>query len=330
MSNRSQGARKWLVAVIAAAGFLAADSAVAQKAADTFPTKPVRILVGFTPGSATDITARLIAPKLSEMWGQPVVIENRSGAGGTLAWAVAAKATPDGHTITVVSTAFAISAVLQGKNLPYDALKDFRAVTLIGTSTGTLVVSPSLGVKSVKELIALAKEKKVLYASTGAGSGTHMATERFNMAAGIKPVHVAFKGQPEMIVEVVTGRVNFAIVTLGAGMPFIKDGRLVPLAVNTPKRSPQMPDVPSLFELVPGYERDAAHALMAPAQTPTPVVHKIAKDVARVLEMPDVKERLAAISFDPSPTTPEEYDRQVRRQIEVFTTVAKALGLIPK
>jgi tripartite-type tricarboxylate transporter receptor subunit TctC len=330
MSNHSQGARKWLVAVIAATGLLAAESAVGQKAADTFPTKPVRILVGFTPGSATDITVRLIGPKLSELWGQPIVIENRSGAGGTLAWAVAAKATPDGHTITVVSTAFAISQVLQGKNLPYDALKDFRAVTLIGTPTGTLVVAPSLGVKSVKELIALAKEKKVFYASTGVGSGTHMATERLNMAAGIKPVHVAFKGQPEMIIEVVTGRVNFAVVSLGAGMPFIKDGRLLPLAVNTPKRSLQLPDVPSLFELVPGFERDAAHALMAPAQTPTPVVQKIARDVARVLEMPEVKERFYAMSFDPSPTTPEEYDREVRRQIEVFTSVAKALGLIPK
>src|SRR5688572_13226495 len=267
MTNQSRGTCKLLVATVVVAAMVAAP-AFAQKA-EKFPTKPVRILVGFTPGSATDITARLIAPKLSEMWGQPVVIENRSGAGGTLAWAVAAKATPDGHTITVVSTAFAISHVLQGKNLPYDALKDFRAVTLIGTPTGTLVVAPSLGVKSVKELIALAKEKKVLYASTGAGSGTHMGTERFNMAAGIKPVHVAFKGQPEMIVEVVTGRVNFAIVSLGAGMPFIKDGRLVPLAVNTPKRSLQMPDVPSLFEIIPSFERDAAHALMAPAQTPT-------------------------------------------------------------
>src|SRR5262245_52519488 len=143
MSNRSQGARKWPAAVIGAVGLLAPDSAVAQKAADTFPTKPVRVLVGFTAGSATDITARLLGPKLSDMWGQPVVVENRSGAGGTLAWAVAAKATPDGHTITVVSTAFAISHVLQGKNLPYDALKDFRAVTLIGTPTGTLVVAPS-------------------------------------------------------------------------------------------------------------------------------------------------------------------------------------------
>ncbi|HEX2828255.1 MAG TPA: tripartite tricarboxylate transporter substrate-binding protein [Burkholderiales bacterium] len=326
MSNRSQGACRLLVAVFAA--LPAVDPAVAQKPPDAFPTKPVHILVGFTAGSATDITARLIGPKLSDLWGQPVVIDNRSGAGGTIAWAAAAKAPPDGHTITIVSTAFAISYVLQGKSLPYDALKDFRAVTLIGTPTGTLVVAPALGVKSVKELIALAKEKKVIYASTGAGSGTHLGTERFNMAAGIKPVHVAFKGQPEMIVEVVTGRVNFAIVSLGAGMPFIKDGRLVPLAVNTPRRSAHLPDVPSLFEVVPGFERDAAHALMAPAQTPTPVVRQIARDVARVLEMPDVKERLLAMSFDASPTTPEEYDREVRRQVEVFTKVAKALGLI--
>ena len=195
MSNRSQGARKWLVAVIAAAGLLAADFAVSQKAADTFPTKPVRILVGFTPGSATDITARLLAPKLSDMWGQPVVIENRSGAGGTIAWAVAAKATPDGHTITVVSTAFAISHVLQGKNLPYDALKDFRAVTLIGTPTGTLVVAPSLGVKSVKELIALAKEKPELnYASSGTAAYAH-GHRALQAMTGIKPVHVAFKGR---------------------------------------------------------------------------------------------------------------------------------------
>jgi tripartite-type tricarboxylate transporter receptor subunit TctC len=327
---KPRGGYKPFTAALVAAGLLAASSGLAQKPAGTFPTKPVRILVGFSAGSATDITARLLGPKLSDLWGQPVVIENRSGAGGTLAWAVAAKSTPDGHTITVVSTAFAISSVLQGKSLPYDALKDFRAVTMIGTPTGTLVVAPSLGVKSVKELIALSKEKKILYASTGTGTGTHMGTERFNLAAGIRPVHVAFKGQPEMIIEVATGRVNFVIASLGASMPFIKDGRLVALAVNTPKRSPQLPDVPTLFEILPGFERDAAHAFMAPAQTPTPVVQKIAKDVARVLEMPDVKERLYAISFDPSPTTPEEYDREVRRQIEVFTQVAKAVGLLPK
>jgi tripartite-type tricarboxylate transporter receptor subunit TctC len=260
------------------------------------------------------------------------VIENRSGAGGTLAWAVAAQATPDGHTLAVVSTAFAITAVLQGKSLPYDALKDFRAVTMIGTTTGVLAVAPSLGVKSAQELIALIKERpgKILYGSTGGGSGIHMSTERFNLVAGIRPTHVAFKGQPELIVEVVTGRVHFAIPSMGPAMPFIKDGRLIPLAVNTPKRSPHLPDVPAIVEIFPNFERDAAHALMAPAKTPTWIVQKVSKDVARVLELPDVRERMHAMSFDPGPTTPEEYDREVRRQIEVFTTVAKAVGLLPK
>jgi tripartite-type tricarboxylate transporter receptor subunit TctC len=329
--EQSRSARKWAAAAVVAAGWLAAASAVAQTP-DKFPTRPVRFLVGFSPGSATDITARLIAPKLEGIWGHPVVIENRSGAGGTLAWAVAAQATPDGHTLAVVSTAFAITAVLQGKSLPYDALKDFRAVTMIGTTTGVLSAAPSLGVKSAEELIALVKERagKILYASTGAGSGIHMSTERFNLAAGIRPTHVAFKGQPELIVEVVTGRVHFAIPSLGPAMPFIKDGRLIPLAVNTQKRSPHLPDVPSMIEILPTFERDAAHALMAPAKTPTWVVQKIAKDVARVLDMADVKERMYAMSFDPAPTTPEEYDREVRRQIEVFTSVAKTIGLLPR
>ena len=329
--EQSRGARKWMVAMVVAAGWLAAASVVAQTP-EKWPTKPVRFLVGFSPGSATDITARLVAPKLAEIWGHPVVIENRSGAGGTLAWTVAAQATPDGHTLAVTSTAFAITAVLQGKSLPYDALKDFRAVTMFGTPTGVLLVAPSLGVTSAKDLIALIKERsvKILYGSTGAGSGIHMSTERFNLAAGIRPTHVAFKGQPEMIIEIVTGRVHFGIPSLGPAMPFLKDGRLIPLAVNTQKRSPHLPDVPTLLEIVPTFERDAAHALMAPGKTPTWVVQKIARDVARVLELPDLKERMYAMSFDPAPTTPEEYDREVRRQIEVFTMVAKTIGLIPR
>jgi tripartite-type tricarboxylate transporter receptor subunit TctC len=329
--EQSRNARKWVVATAVAAGWLAAASVMAQTA-ETFPTRSVRFLVGFSPGSATDITARLIAPKLEQIWGHPVVIENRSGAGGTLAWAVAAQATPDGHTLAIISTAFAITAVLQGKGLPYDALKDFRAVTMIGTTTGVLSVAPSLGVKSAQELIALVKERpgKILYGSTGAGSGMHMGTERFNLVAGIRPTHVAFKGQPELIVEVVTGRVHFAIPSLGPAMPFIKDGRLTPLAVNTPQRSPHLPDVPAILEIFPTFERDAAHGLMAPAKTPTWVVQKVAKDVARVLAMPDVKERMQAMSFDPGPTTPEEFDREIRRQIEIFTVVAKVVGLLPK
>jgi tripartite-type tricarboxylate transporter receptor subunit TctC len=310
---------------------LVSAAPVHAQEAQSFPTRPVRIVVGFSPGSATDITARLIAPKLAEIWRQPVVIENRSGAGSTLASAMVAQASPDGHTLTMVSASFAITSILQ-KDLPYNALKDFRGVAQIGSTTGALLVPPSLGVKSVKELIALAKDQpgKIRYASTGAGSGIHMSTERFNMLAGIKPVHVAFKGQPEMIVEMVTSRVHFGFPGLGSALPFIKDGRLVALAVNTPKRSPQLPDVPAMVEILPDYERDAAHALMAPARTPDAVVRKISQDVARVLDMPDVKERMYAISFDPSPSTPEEYDRIVRKQIEIFTKIAKEAGLVPR
>jgi tripartite-type tricarboxylate transporter receptor subunit TctC len=321
--------RKTVPGALAVALAVAAP-AFAQKA-ERFPTKPVRIVVGFSAGSATDITARTIAPKLADLWGQPVVIENRSGAGSVFASAMVAQATPDGHTLLMISTSFAITAILQ-KNLPYDARKDFRGVTQVGSSTGALMVAPSLGVKSVKQLIALAKERpgKILYGSTGAGSGIHMSTERFNMVAGIRPVHVAFKGQPEMIIEIVTGRVHFGFPGLGPAMPFIKDGRLLPLAVNTPKRSPQLPDVPAMVEIIPEFERDASHALMAPSRTPTPVVRQIARDVARVLELPEVKTFMHSISFDPAPTTPEEYDQIIRKQLEMFSRVAKEIGMIPK
>ena len=325
MSAMKRGA---IAASLAAAAFAVAAPVLAQN--QKFPTKPVRFVVGFSPGSATDFTGRVFAQKLSELWGQPVVIENRSGAGSTLANAMVAQATPDGHTLLVVSTSFAITAVLQGKNLPYDAIRDFRAVSQFGSTTGVLIVPPSLGVKSVNELIALAKQKKLLFGSAGAGSGLHMSTERFNIAAGIRTTHVGFKGQPEMNVEIVTGRVHYGFPSLGTSMAFLKDGRLLPLAVNTPKRSPHLPDVPALIETLPNFERDAAHALMAPAKTPTAIVRQISRDVARVAEMPDVKARMLVISFDLAPTTPEEYDKAVRRQIEVFTEVAKVAGLIPK
>ncbi len=321
--------RRLIAAGIAVSAFGCVGSIFAQNA-QPFPTRPVRIVVGFSPGSATDITARLIAPKLAEIWGQPVIIENRSGAGSTLASTMVAQASPDGHTLMMVSTSFAITAVLQ-KDLPYNALKDFRGVAQVGSSTGALTIAPSLGIKSVKELIAAAKEPgKLRYASAGAGSGIHMSTERFNMVAGIRPVHVAFKGQPEMIVEIVTGRVHFGFPGLGPALSFIRDGRLLALAVNTPKRSPQLPDVPALSEILPEFERDAAHALMAPGRTPTPIVQQISRDVARVIDMPDIRQRMQAISFDPAPSTPEEYDRIVRNQLEIFAKIARAAGLTPK
>jgi tripartite-type tricarboxylate transporter receptor subunit TctC len=323
---------KWFVCVLL---LLVADVvpiADAQTASpgsgQAWPTRPVRMIVGFSAGSATDISARLLAPKLTDMWGQPVVIENRTGAGSSIASTMAAQATPDGYTILVISASFAINAVLRS-NAGYDPLRDFTSVTQIGYSTGALVVNPSLGVKSVKELIALANERpgKILFGSAGAGSGIHLTAERFRMSAGIKTTHVAFKGQPEMLIEILAGRVHYGFPGLGPAFGMIKDGRLVALAVVTPKRSPLLPDVPSMYELLPTFRRDASHALMVPAKTPRPIVNKISRDVGRVLDMPDVKKQMEAIDFIPAPTTPEEYDKILRGMLVTFDEVARAAGL---
>jgi len=308
------------IAVTAAQG-------IAQ-AQQNYPTRPVRIVVGFSAGSATDITARMLAPRLGEKWGQPVIVENRPAAGGTLSAAMVAKATPDGHTLLLISAAFAIGAVLHA-NLPYDPLKDFVGVAQIGASTGALTVAPSLGVKSVKELIALAQERpgKIFYGSAGAGSGIHMTAERFKMVAGIKTVHVGFKGQPEMLIEIMSGRIHYGFPGLGPALGMIRDGRLVVLAVVTQKRSPLLPDVPTLVEVLPGFERDATHGLLAPAGTPLRILNQVSKDVAGVLDLPDVKQQMLAISFEPAPSTPEEFDQIIRSMIGTFAKVVVAAGL---
>jgi tripartite-type tricarboxylate transporter receptor subunit TctC len=320
-----------VVASAIAAGIISLAAPDAAYAQQKFPSRPVRIVVPFTPGSATDISARMIAPRLGERWGQPVIIENRAGAGGTLAAAAVAQATPDGHTLLLVSAAFAIGAVLNA-NLPYDPLKDFTGVTQIGTTSGLLAASPALGVKSVKELIALARERpgKILYGSAGAGSGIHMTAERFKFTAGINTVHVAFKGQPEMLIEIIAGRIHYGFPSLGPALGLIRDGRLVALAVVTTKRTPLLPDVPTMAEVLPGFERDASHALIAPAKTPRPILNQISQDVARVLELPEVKQQMEAMSFEPAPTTPEEYDRILRGLIKTFTRVAQEAGLKAK
>ena len=314
-------------ALIAMGIVVTAAQGVAQ-AQQKYPTRPVRIVVGFSAGSATDITARMLAPRLGEKWGQPVIVENRPGAGGTLAAAMAAKATPDGHTLLLISAAFAIGAVLHA-NLPYDPLKDFVGVAQIGASTGALTVAPSLGVKSVKELIALAQERpgKIFYGSAGAGSGIHMTAERFKMVAGIKTVHVGFKGQPEMLIEIMSGRIHYGFPGLGPALGMIRDGRLVVLAVVTQKRSPLLPDVPTLVEVLPGFERDATHGLLAPAGTPLRILNQISKDVAGVLDLPDVKQQMLAISFEPAPSTPEEFNQIIRSMIGTFAKVVVAAGL---
>jgi tripartite-type tricarboxylate transporter receptor subunit TctC len=296
-----------------------------------FPSKPIRVVVPFSPGGTSDVLARMIGSKMSDSWGQPVVVETRTGAGGTIGTGIVAKATPDGHTLLLSSAAFVISAALHS-DLSYDALRDFAGVTRIGFSTQALVVAPALGVKTVKDFIALgqAKPGQILFSSAGAGSSTHMNGERFRLAAGIKVVHVGFKGASDAMIEVVAGRVHYAVIGLASALAFIQDGRLVALAVGTPQRSPLLPDVPTISETLPGYARDGSHSLLAPAGTPRPVLNQISKEVGRIFELPDIKERLKNFDFVSAPTTPEEHNKILRADIETFSGVVKLAGLRPK
>lgn len=310
-------------------GLVTCAPAIAQKQ-QPYPVKPIRLVVAFSPGGTPDTLARLIAPKLSESLKQPIVIENRTGAGGTIASSIVAKAPSDGYTLLAHSNGFAITAAIT-PNLSYDPVKDFVGVASLGYSTTVLVVSSQVGVKSVKELIALANAQpgKVFFGSAGAGSGTHMNAERFKLAAGIKATHVAFKGQPEFLLEIVAGRVQFGVAGLGPSMAHIKEGRLIPLAVVLPKRAPTLPDVPAAPEVLPGWGRDGlSQVWLAPAGTPRAIRDQLNKEVSRILALPDVKERLQSYDFHITPATPDEIDKQLRVDIETFRKVGIAAGLV--
>jgi len=309
---------------------LAAVPAVAQ-AQQNFPTRTIRFVVPFSPGGGTDTLARIIAQKMSENWGQPVVIENRTGAGGTIGTALVSKATPDGHTLLLSSSAFAISAALHN-NLTYDPLKDFAGVTRLGFSKSMIVVNPTLGVKTLQDFIEFARARpgKILFSSGGHGSSTHINAERFRLAAGIKPVHVAFKGSSDAALEVVAGRVHYVISGLLTVLPYVQDGRLVPLGVLSPTRSPIYPDVPTIAEVLPGYKRDGSHVMLAPAGTPRPILNQLSSEVRRIFELPEIKERLKNYDYFLSPCSPEELDRILRADIETFSEVVKLAGLRSK
>ena len=323
--------RAWqsaLYTVIYAVTVLVMTAPVLAQAQQKFPTKPVRLVIGFSPGSATDLSGRMVAQKLGDIWGQPVVIENRSGAGGQLATVMVAKATPDGYTLLMISSAMVVNAVLPVKPM-YDLLKEFTGVSQIGVPTSIVLANPGLGVKSVKDLIALAQSRpgKILFGTSGAGSGTHMTTEIFNTNAGIKAVHVAFKGLPEVMIEVAAGRLNYGIISMGASLSFVLDKRVVPLAVVAVKRSPILPDVPTVTEILPSFERDATHGIIAPAGTPREILNQISRDIARALEFPDVKERMDAMGFERVPVGPEEYTKLLRRLHASLSKTVVAVGL---
>ena len=317
------------VTFVTAIAFAAAP--VDAQAQPTFPSRPVRVVVPNPAGSQGDAVARMIAQKLSERWGQPVVVDNRTGGVGTVAGSTVVKAAPDGHTL-LQTAGFPISAVLQA-NLPYDPLKDFAGVVQIGIGTQVLIVAPALGVKTVKDFVALAKTQpgKILYGSSAVGTGSHLNGARFALAAGIKVVTVAFKGGPEAVIEIMAGRTHYSSVTLFSALPHINDGKLVALAVATPQRAPQLPDVPALAEIFSDFKRpENSTGILAPAGTPHSVRLQISKDVARVLDLPDMKEKLQGMGYFSAPSTPEEFDAILRAQIETLSRVVRDAGLRPK
>jgi tripartite-type tricarboxylate transporter receptor subunit TctC len=288
------------------------------------------VVVPFTPGSATDIIARIVTPKLAERWGRPVVIDNRPSAGGIVACTVVAEATPDGHTLMVTGSNFAGSAALYAGKLPYDPVRDFTGITQFASTPLVLVVAPSLGVKSVKEFLVLAHEKKgqLNFGSTGLGSGPHYGAELFKLAAGIGAVHVPYRGSPESLTDLMAGRVHFILSPVLAAVPLVKSGRLLALGVTTTYRAQALPDVPTIAEAgLPGFEYQGWYGMLAPGKTPRKIVNLLSAEVGHVLDLPETRERIANQGAAAKRSTPEAFDQLVRDEITTRTRVWKAAGV---
>lgn len=293
--------------------------------AQSYPAKPIRVLIGFSAGSEIDTIGRLVSQKLSESLGQQLVVENRTGAGGSLAAGQVAGAPPDGYTLLINSVSHAAIQGLYPK-LPFDTVRDFAGISQLTSAPNVLVVAPSQGMRTAKELIAAARQKpgQINFASAGVGSGTHMTLEQFRLATGIQVAHVPYKGVPEVLADTATGRVHAAFAPIGNVLGMIKDGRLVPLAVSTAARSPALPDVPALAEsAVPGLDWDQWYGMFAPAKTPRAIVNQLSQEVGRVLALPEMRERIAARGSVPKPTTPEAFDAFVRAEVEKVTKVVR-------
>jgi tripartite-type tricarboxylate transporter receptor subunit TctC len=305
-------------------------SATAQGPA--YPTKPIRVVVPFTAGSTTDIIARAISDKLSASLGQQVIVDNRGGAGGTIGAAAVAHAAPDGYTLLIHSSSHTVSPSTFAK-LPYDTLKDFAGVTPIATLPNVLVVSPTKNLRSVKDLLDAAKAKPgtLNFASAGQGSATHLNAEKFKVQAGINTTHIPFKGSPEAVNEVLAGRVEYYFSPIAPVLAQIKEGRLLALAVGSPKRSSALPEIPTTAEAgVPNSEFNFWIGMMAPAKTPREIVAKLHAEVQKALASDDVKERFAKLGAEVWTLPPEQFDQYIREEVTVNSKLVKDAGIAPQ
>jgi tripartite-type tricarboxylate transporter receptor subunit TctC len=297
---------------LCAVALLLAAAAQAQN----YPNRPVRIIVPFSPGGATDIVTRIIAQRLTETWGQTIVVDNRAGAGGNIGGEVAAKATPDGYTLFMPSGSVVTANQHMYKKLNWNPDKDLVAITNCASGPQIVAVNPNFAAKNIKELIALAKAKpgSINFGSAGIGTQTHLAAENFAYTAGINVVHVPYKGEGPALVDLVAGQINFLTPNLSAAIGFVKQGRLRALGVTSKQRVPQVPDVPAVAESLPGFENLGWFGLMAPAGTPNAVIVKVHRDVVSVLNSPDVKKRFEDIGMVPVGNTPADFAKAIKAE----------------
>lgn len=303
--------------------------AAVDVSAQSYPSKPIRLIVGYAPGGSTDIAARVIGQKLSTGLGQAVVIDNRPGASSNLGAELAAKAAPDGYTLYMCTIASSINQTLY-KSLPFDLVKSFTPVSQVTSMLSFLVVHPSLPAKSVKELIALAKtsSRKLDYATTGAGSSNHMAAEMFKHMAGVDMVHVSYKGTGPELTDLLAGVVKVAFETTPAVLPHVKAGKLRALAVNSATRTPLLPDVPTMGEAaLPGFEVTSWNGIVAPAGTPKEIVGRLSQEVAKAVKMPDVVEKLSGVGASPVSSAPEQFGAFIQGEIAKWAKVIKQAGI---
>ena len=296
--------------------------------AQAYPNKPVRFVSGFPPGGAVDVTARIVGPKLSELWGQQVVVDNRAGAAGTIAADIVAKANPDGYTLLFCTVAHVTTPAVY-KKLPYDHIKDFAPVSLIGTAPNVLVVHPSLPVKSVSEFIAYAKANpgKINYGSAGVGSLLHLSMEMFRSRTGTDIVHVPYKGGSVALIDLLGGHVLAMFDLLPGLLPSIKAGKVRALGVSVTRRDPQLPDVPTIAESgVPGFEVMWWAGVCAPAKVPKPIVAKLNADLIKALNMADVQRRLEEQGVYAAPTTPEQFAAFIKSETIKWAKAVKYSG----
>lgn len=319
---------KVITRIIAAALAVCALQAYAQK----YPERPVRVIVAFPPGSATDIVGRVVAQKVSEIMGQQLVADNRGGAGGSIASALAAKANPDGYTLLINSSAHAVNPSFYAK-LPYDTHKDFVDISLLAIQPNVLIVPNGAPHKVLADFIkaAKAKPKSVNFAFAGVGSGTHLNTVKLALAGGMEFTEVAYKGSSEAIIDVIAGRVDTYLAPISAGLTFIQSGKVRALAVSTIKRSSQLPNVPTIAEAgVPGFDFSLWFGLWAPAALPAPIVSKLSKDFSTALQDKVTREKLAALGNELNVLQPAAFKKFVHQEIQDFAKIVKAAGIKPQ